>query len=276
MTSPALQLDQPKLVLHPFSGQRHTGDVQDVFERRLRTEGLEHSVLVISIDSVLPGDRQDLSQPANCEFWMARLVQGQVLAIFARPPCETWSGSLDGGGPRPLRGELWPWGLPLLRDGERERVLLANTLLAVTFRFAFATQASGAAMVIEHPAFPPRNAAKNPPSIWCLPLCQALLQQPGVDLHAVDQGTLGPEVCKPTSLLSVHVPDLGRLIGTSASRPGDQCPRGLPELLVGGILAQSRLRAFCRTQFHDVWAAVDAEVSSCYAALDYTLEWAGE
>ena len=242
-----------------------------------------------------------LSQPIAI-FGLHACCRAKVLAIIARPPGGTWSAARfrDDGGSRPLRGELWPWGLPLLSLREREQVLTANTLMAVTFRFAYAAQASGTAMVVEHPAYPSWIAERRPPCIWRLPLCQALLQQPGVDLHTVDQCMLGAAGRKPTSLLSVHVPDLGRLIGAAPFRcrcSGDhehsslqgktdamegraashkQYPRGLSELLAGAILAQSRLRESCGARFHDVWAAIDEEVASCYAALDYTLELAGE
>eukprot|EP00435_Cladocopium_sp_Y103_P061146 s257_g22.t1 len=164
-----------RIILHAFSGRRRVGDFQ--------LNGID------------------------C---------GWILAMLAGPPCETWSraravavDNSDRPAPRVLRTAAALWGLPHLRLRELAQIDVGNLLLIFTaeafLRLAFA----GGCAVVEHPREPDEPELA---SIWRLPFFQLLCSLHGVELLSLNQGLLGAASAKPTNLMTLNLPGLGRTI----------------------------------------------------------------
>ena len=95
-------------VIHLFSGQRRSGDFEEQFRGLMGFYNL--TMVVLSFDLLLGHDILDVV------FWsfLVRLCKtGRVKALFAGPPCSTWSRLRHLlGGPPPLRSRRLPWDYP--------------------------------------------------------------------------------------------------------------------------------------------------------------------
>ena len=99
------------MILHVFLGRRRRGNLQWAFE----TYHPDARIWVLSLDVVVDPKVGDLSNAAVIQRWVQAIEAGQVLAIIAGPPCETWSAvrwealeALEGSwkgpkAPRPIR-----------------------------------------------------------------------------------------------------------------------------------------------------------------------------
>ena len=214
-------------VLHLFSGQRRPGDLQYWLEREANST--QTNIVILSIDVVLDAARCDLQSPRAIAYWRDHILAGRIAAMFAGPPCDTWSRaralptrccnqSVDPGGicnacgnrlPRPLRGPLQLWGLPGLRKREHQALTLANHLYRSTIYLAVCCWRSGVPFVIEHPERPTEG---HLPSSWKLPQTRLLASLQGVSTTSFDQCTMGGDHVKPTTLLFGHVDQLQSMI----------------------------------------------------------------
>jgi hypothetical protein len=206
MHVPRFSLPTPKVILHLFSGRRRGGDLQHWLEQLL--PGM---VWVISLDVTLSRTHGDLTDHATVSKWLSLLWTGQVVAVIAGPPCETWSvarhSNLDQSPrlPRPLRSLAHPWGMPALRPRELQQVAHGNALLQTALLFYATCLRTKVSMILEHPSCPDwRDVA----SIWKLPEVVRLKEHSSstmVDLH---QCAAGAPARKPTTLLCAHLPEL--------------------------------------------------------------------
>ena len=112
-------------------------------------------------------------------------------------------------GPRALRSQALPWGVPAVSAREQRQVDLGNVLLRSTVSFLYAAWAASCPAVMEHPARPWWNPSA--PSCWLLPELVHLRSLVSVCLVQVDQCMLGASWRKPTGLLAVACPKLGEL-----------------------------------------------------------------
>eukprot|EP00435_Cladocopium_sp_Y103_P056434 s522_g19.t1 len=205
-----------RIVLHAFSGRRRVGDFQFYLDAFLRhcPEGIVYHT--VSLDIMVDAQRGDISKEEVRLFWLNGIDKGWILAMLAGPPCETWSRARsvslkdsDRPAPRVLRTAAALWGLPHLRLRELAQVDAGNLLLTFTaeafLRLAFA----GGCAVVEHPREPDEPDLA---SIWKLPFFQFLCSLHGVELLSLNQGLLGAASPKPTSLLTLNLPGLGRTV----------------------------------------------------------------
>ena len=139
-------------------------------------------------------------------------MAGRVLAVFAGPPCGTWSVSRFNElsdmtrGPRPVRSPASPWGIPGLKRRERRDVELGSQLLRATVGLMYVAAAVGAIFIMEHPAEP--TYKPECPSSWRLPELQHAFQHLGVRRALIHQCALGAPSMKPTELAIANAPSL--------------------------------------------------------------------
>ena len=199
-----------RYLLHFFSGRRRRGDLQYYLDKfHFSTVTL----FTVSIDIVVDKDLGDLMRQSTRDFWLRAIRQRYVVAMIGGPPCETWSrargqtmeGQKEGSGPRAVRDENHPWGLPALGVGEICQVNFGTTLLLFVLEAFCLLALMGGAALVEHPAEPTREGCA---SIWRLAITSFLLQLPGVGRLRVIQGLLGSESPKPTDLMHVGLPSL--------------------------------------------------------------------
>ena len=140
------------VVLHLFAGRRRQGDLEHYI--MLRAAELDVQVRVVSLDVQIDARKGDLSDPRVINFWMDEIRKGRVLALFAGPPCSTWSVARynrNRPGPRPVRSLERPWGLLGLTKSEQAAVDLGNLLLQAALTLAAALLRACGYFVIEPP-----------------------------------------------------------------------------------------------------------------------------
>lgn len=207
-----------RLVLHAFSGRRRPGDFQEFLDGLLAAqEGIV--VHVVSVDIILSATWGDVTDPVCQQFWYNGVRSKYVIGYLAGPPCETWSQAravaADDAetcgvrpmrhGPRVLRTLQDLWGKPCLAIREMRQLLLGNQLLLFSFHMMLLLYVTGGCGALEHPA-PPKDEEKA--SIWRTSIARFLCSLPGVRRLDFVQGLLGAKSPKPTSILSLNLPDL--------------------------------------------------------------------
>ncbi len=111
--------------VHFFSGVRREGDLQQFLERIEIPDSCTR--VVLSLDIVFDSRRADLTSPEVQQQWIIYIKRGCITAIFAGPPCESWSRARKGG------GYSWylQWGRRT-KTTANERMAPGLTIVAVT------------------------------------------------------------------------------------------------------------------------------------------------
>jgi hypothetical protein len=123
--------------------------------------------------SVVPIVKLDLTIPSQVSVLLEPIELGMVEILTSAPPCGTASRAreipLPGRySPKPLRSELFPWGLPNLSPEDNLRVEKANQVYDSIFVLIQAMLAQGKSVVIENPL---RSL------LWELPTYRSLLTE---------------------------------------------------------------------------------------------------
>ena len=87
---------------------------------------------------------------------------------------------------------------------EIRQVLVGNQLLLFSFQMMLLLYVVGGCGALEHPAPP---SEEHLASIWRIPFAILLCQLPGVVRHKISQALLGAKSPKPTSILTLNLPD---------------------------------------------------------------------
>ena len=158
---------------------------------------------------------------------MQRAHNGDFFAVFAAPPCNSFSVSRfftpkdRKPGPPPLRDRDHPLGLPHLAPRRVRQVRRANAIINRTAAILLASWQAGAEFIIENP--PDRGMRDTPYylhprhcPLWNLPVITELTSLVGTELITFPQCAFGAPFQKYTSLLSspglaVALRPLGRL-----------------------------------------------------------------
>ena len=151
-SSPA-SLSRHILVL--FSGPKERPDGLMVFLRRLG-----FSVTPVDNDPKNGGGKDDdILRDAVYENLLRLAQRGRFFAIFAAPPCSTFSVARlirstqsPDGGPPPIRTRLAIRGLPKVPPQHRRELTKANAIVARTSAILHAAAESGSEFIIENPA----------------------------------------------------------------------------------------------------------------------------
>eukprot|EP00435_Cladocopium_sp_Y103_P033204 s1466_g8.t1 len=203
-----------RIVLHVYSGRRRCGDLQHYLDH-FHDKTVSYVMHVVSMDIIndpITGDAMNLE---TCTFWLRAIRAKHVLAMMAGPPCESWSIARGRSlhvsdshqqpdraqGPRIIRTREHLWGLPCVSLRELLQLFVGNELLSFVL-LAFAD-----------PETDPEAAA-----IWRLPVVQAILALPGVQLLRIAQGLLGAPSPKPTNLMVANMPELMQFLHQSRTR----------------------------------------------------------
>ena len=141
-----------KKVLVLFSGPQRRPDGLAVFLKQLGYE----TVLIDSDPVTGGGNGEDILSDSVFEKLLSRVLSGEFVAIFAAPPCSTFSISrfikADGGGAPPVRSRKFIRGLPNVPPKNKKELLLANSIVARTVRLLAAATTVGTQWACENPA----------------------------------------------------------------------------------------------------------------------------
>ena len=188
-------------VVHLFSGRRRADDLQAYLEEAPQPPGV--CVHVLSADIIFGRDA-DFSRSTVRARWLDLLACGYILAVFAGPPCETFSvaraNALEGVRIRPIRSAAQPWGFTHLTIREIKQVIVGNLLALFAIQCMVLQAFAGRFGCLEHPAEPGKEAAA---SIWKLDVMQQLYRHPAMHRIRLLQGHYGASSPKPTDLLVV-------------------------------------------------------------------------
>ena len=192
-----LSAPRERYIVHLFSGRRRRDDLQEMIER---LEPLPGVILhTLSVDIVF-GAAADLMQPHVRAKWFNLFRAGGVIAMFAGPPCESWSearfNEVPGTKVRPVRSGISPWGLASTSLKEVKQVIVANALMffaLICFLLQITIQRFA---MLEHPETP-RDPTR--PSIWRTALWK-LIATLDVQTICIWQGLFGAPSPKPTRL----------------------------------------------------------------------------
>ena len=167
--------------------------------------------------------KENLLDDQTYAFLQSMALQGQLCAVFGGPPCRTFSLSryMPPGLPRPLRGRTLAsqWGFDYLTPSERELVLTDGVLMfrmvwlyLIAEAVAEELQRPKPFFGLEHPKDPetwacPKDLGFTPPaeglaSCWALKALQDFASEHALHFWHFDQGPLGHERRKPTTILS--------------------------------------------------------------------------
>ena len=195
--------------LHLFAGEARQGDLQEALLQMDIPSGFTR--VVLAVDIIYDAVRADLSVKKTQEKWLGYIRKGLIDAIFAGPPCESWSKSRQqggvpevcsgDGGPRVLRTAARPQGLVSLCCREIEQLLLANALLLFTLLAFLEMLIIGKFAMVEHPSMPTDSSEIWLPSIWRLFVVRCLQAHPGTQTVLIHQGYFGAKSPKPTTLM---------------------------------------------------------------------------
>ena len=181
--------------------------------------------------------QENLLDEQTYAFLESLALSGQLCAVLGGPPCKTFSLSryMQPELPRPLRGRTasTQWGFEHLTPSEREAIMTDGVLM---FRMVWLFLIAEAVAEelnhpkpffgMEHPKDPetwtsPAELGLEPPpdgfaSCWALDAIKDLAEQHDLCYWHLDQGPLGHEKRKPTTILSSIPPPPD----VQVSRPG--------------------------------------------------------
>lgn len=240
------------VINHMFSGP----DTQ-FWDRCLANEHTE--VLCVDLGATASANVLD---DVTFAYLLSLCASGRVRAVIGGPPCRTVSALRfqQDGGPPMLRTEEFPYGLPSLTPQQAELVFSDSVLW---FRFLLMyvmceeVRHGGdptTALVAEQPQDPKlyRTAEeikeKGFMSMWRTQEWCDLAKNYQADLVHFDQGPMGHELRKPTTLAVIALSELHQLQdvrgkGVGPPVEGQQPPRPRSEMEMGERIAQSKLWA---------------------------------
>ena len=211
------------VIIHAFSG-----DNPQFWERRLSTSTTE--VLCIDLQGGCPAD---LMNKHVYSFALMLAASGKLRVLLGGPPCRTVSAlrSQDDGGPRELRTEAHPYGLPDLSVADVEKVHTDSVLF---FRFLSlymiaeevrAPEDPKTEFILEQPR-DPEEYRKDKDQRRYMSVFRTVEWRKFQEVFKFykidfDQGRMGHERCKPTTVFSsmADLMQLHGLHGPPASPP---------------------------------------------------------
>ena len=221
------------MVVHFFSGYRREGDLHQIIEQAVQTNG--DQIFVLSVDLCMQRQKADLATHSALVWWKSRAYAGQLISIGGGPPCETYTAARqsDDLGPRPLRSNLEPLGLPGLTAKEWNQIHIGDRLLRFLLDMLLTMALMGYSGFVEHPQYPTWTRREDVTSIWCLRATKLLRRLNCVTVVSFDQCTCGAQGRKPTTLLLVRLSQVRRSL--LALGRGGRCDhhRGAHQALIG-------------------------------------------
>lgn len=159
---------------------------------------------IIEID-IMWGDRFDLGRRDRQQKVRGWISAGLVVSVFAAPPLNTWSRTLDGpAGDRPLRSDDHPSGLPGLSGRRLAHVCMDNSLARFCAGLFQLCARSGTPLLLLHP---------HSHRMWEVPCFKGAMQHPLARTTVLDFCRFGGPWRKRSRVagLGVDLQFLGRL-----------------------------------------------------------------
>ena len=224
------------VVLHLFSGPD-----QRWWEKQLSSKTTE--VLCVDICGAVKANLHD----ANVFKYLLMLAaSGKLRAILGGPPCRTVSALRyqQDGGPREVRSEEWPYGLPGQTPAERELVVADSVLF---FRFLLLymvaeevrdVNSDQTTFLCEQPQDPKEYRSAEDVqkyqymSVWRTKEWKAFAARYGLHMVNFDQGVMGHAKRKPTTVATnlTSMLDLQELRGDGSQSAADAMDRAAKSL----------------------------------------------
>ena len=199
-----------KIFLHVFSGFRRRDDLQEQLES-LSTDGTV--IHCVSLDICLARANADLLSGETLKFWRGKMYDGWVAGVGGGPPCETFTAArYEQGGPPPLRSYDMPWGLMSLTPKQWKQVATGTALVFSLLELLIHATMLGLSGFLEHPAFPVWARARRPASIWAWRTIVWMSKLPCVDVITLDQCVYGCQGKKPTTVMTIRMPEYRKLV----------------------------------------------------------------
>eukprot|EP00435_Cladocopium_sp_Y103_P066288 s450_g28.t1 len=209
-----------RYVLHAFSGRRRPGDFQ-MFLGSITAQQEGIIVHTLSVDIILDSHWGNVADADVQRFWLHAVRQRWVVGYLAGPPCETWSKAREvslspnsalpsdehAPGPRVIRTVPQPWGLSSLTLRELHQIIIGNQLMLFSVCIMVELHLVEGCGAIEHPALPEKPTSV---SVWRTTIMNLLRELPGFELLQFAQGLLGAISAKPTMILALNLPTLGK------------------------------------------------------------------
>lgn len=213
-------LTEAVVFVHLFAGHRRHQDLQWQIENQLFVAN--RCVFCISVDLCLQGEIGNLIGKHPIAFWVDKIRRRRVIGVGGGPPCETWTAARwMPGGPKPLRDQARPWGLPFLSRKQDRQVSIGTELLQTIVQLMWEAAIMDGCAWLEHPQV---ALWARLPSIWRLRALRWLTRLKCTTAVSFDQCTMGALGVKPTTLLLVRLP-LFRQLALQQGRMG-RCDHG--------------------------------------------------
>jgi hypothetical protein len=232
--------------VHFFSGFRRCGDLQHCIEHHAVEEG--RHMFCLSVDICLAKQHSDLTDSKTKQFWISRILSGQIIGIGGGPSCETWSAARHGPeGPPPVRSYDLPWGLRKLSMRQWQQVRTGTKLVQFLVELLCYAAHAGLCGFLEHPQFAVWLMKQRPASIWMLEILRLMARLECVQICSFDQCIYGLDAKKPTTLLLLRLETFKDvtftkgLRGRCSHRHGHRPLQGIED---GGQFATARAKVY--------------------------------
>ena len=211
--------------MYAYCGKHRRGDIGECI--RKCAEEAQLRVKVDEIDLCRGGVAHDLTDTEIVRSLRKKVCLGDYSAVIATPPCNTHSRAVFANrrGPRPLRSKQHPGGIPGLPKHLKDKVTLADQLIAVALALCSDAATHQVPFLAEHPEDLGRAQLGDPASIWQTQVWRALVEKSSATTAAIFQcQKLLPESDAPAVVITSLVFGVGggashRVSGSGAFAP---------------------------------------------------------
>ena len=173
----------------------------------------QEGAVVLNVDVLLSASWDLMAKKGAYRALLWGAMTGRISRLLGGPPCRTFSRLRTiprEGYPGPVRTHQHPFGLPTLTEAEQADVNKDSSLLAKQmwlFMLAEAERGAQPAFLLEHPRDPkeyvkgvPEQERMALPSVWSTAMWASFEKVYGLKRIRFDQGALGHEARKPTTI----------------------------------------------------------------------------
>ena len=182
---------------------------------------------------ITKGDSYDLRGPAHRSLLRGWILSRAIIAMHVSTPCGTWSTARSvRPGPRPLRSDLHPLGLPGLTEGEQERIRIGSSLMQLSASLLQVCAFMQVPCTLENPSHS---------RLWIAPPIKLLLHRQRIASVVSDFGAWGTRWQKRTNILGFHI-DLSSMSVTCSNACGRCDFTSKPHVRLVGKTSTSKFR----------------------------------
>ena len=194
---------QGRFLLYLCSGPQREGDVAHWMRTLSASE-----IYVLDVDTMRGGYEHDIADATVAARLKALAERPECMGVLATIPCSTWSPArFVQPGPKPLRNQTFPSGIPDEKGNVAAAVERANAIARNAIAIADAAAAHGAHFVFENPVGRQRGSQfaitgrEEHAPLWSLPEMIEFAERHGNHTIFFDQCRTGAATQKTTQLL---------------------------------------------------------------------------